>query len=463
MDMDISISGMRAFIILFLAAMVTLFAVDAAPASSTGIHVVDEDEYGITIKMTIPSFEMEETPDGGCPQPRVGGWARTSEPGYPELPVAGALIRTPESGETSIEVLDSVPGGCELLDLGISSVSGSMPRHDGPKRTEAAPSRRHIGSVSLRSGLYPGRLVGISSKEVMRGITVARRSVLNYTEAAPRHVSPLLSGTACASDPESGPSLRIEVKRNGVYRLTYDDLLGAGVPVDSIFPKNLRLMSRGKDVAMRIGSKRPGTFSRGDHLLFFAEGMDNQFTDTNVYWLYWGKKAKKRMGWIKGGVRGSGAPVNSFRTRLHIEENHLIWHHTPGAPDKDYWFQQTLAAPSTVDFSLSVPSPVSAGEEAVIRVCFQGVTTPSPHPNHHTKILLNGVLIGDEHLGCERGAYPGDELLLGSPRRRPKPSLHRAARRYGSAGRSSPPQLDRDRVPASPRGRGQRAGLQRAG
>jgi hypothetical protein len=193
-------------------------------------------------------------------------------------------------------------------------------------------------------------------------------------------------------------ALKIEITEAGIYRIFYKDLADAGLRTQYINPERLRLFNQGKEVAIRVVSETQSQFKPDDFIEFYATDIDNTFTGTNVYWLYWRKKGfGKRMAQINGFVTGGGEKMEAFYEHLHIEGNGKFWLETPDAPVQDYWFWQRLNGSDVKELSLNIPSPMAVpSREAIVRLAFQGRSTAPPHPNHHTLIKLNGTVIGDE-------------------------------------------------------------------
>jgi hypothetical protein len=192
--------------------------------------------------------------------------------------------------------------------------------------------------------------------------------------------------------------LKIEITEAGIYRIFYQDLADAGLRTQYINPERLRLFNQGQEVAIRVVSETQSEFKPGDFIEFYATDIDNLFTGTNVYWLYWRKKGfGKRMAKINGFVTGGGEKMEAFYELLHIDKNGQFWLETPDAPEQDYRFWQRLNGSDVKEFILDIPSPMAVpSREAIVRVAFQGRSTAPPHPNHHTLIKLNGTVIGDE-------------------------------------------------------------------
>ena len=193
-------------------------------------------------------------------------------------------------------------------------------------------------------------------------------------------------------------ALKIEITEAGIYRIFYKDLADAGLQTQYINPERLRLFNQGQEVAIRVISETQYQFKPGDFIEFYATDINNIFTGTNIYWLYWRKKGfGKRMAQLNGFVTGRGEKMEAFYQHLHIEQNGQFWLETPEAPDQDYWFWQRLNGSDVKESILDIPSPMTVpSREAIVRVAFQGRSTAPPHPNHHTLIKLNGTVIGDE-------------------------------------------------------------------
>ncbi len=198
-----------------------------------------------------------------------------------------------------------------------------------------------------------------------------------------------------ATDPRPNRnSLKIEIVSPGIYRVSGSDFTAANVNPANIDPETFRIFLRDTEIPVTV-SAGDGVFDSIDFVEFYAPGIDNQYTETEVYWLYWNGIAGKRLSWVNHAPDGSVTPITSFSQNVTIEENHVMWSNTPNAPDTDYWFWEKLTAPQssaqTSTHTFDLPSPVNKSEEALATVYFQGSTDNG----HHTIITLNGQTIGD--------------------------------------------------------------------
>lgn len=428
-------------------------------AADEPIRLVASDERGVILELNLPAFELEETagPDGTFQRIRLPGWCRTVEVGHPELPRLGTLIQVPERGEVNLTVLENrfteLPGcmirpvpGLSLSDEG--EVEESFERSDSaysspndyPGMLASIDSRAVIRGVTVaRILFYPFQWnpstwnlrcsekirIRVSFEEPLapeanpaggRGAAAAdslygkmmKKAVINYTnrhcDSPNRHCDSPNRGCDRREQPPASLSqrsdrlgYRMEIMEDGVYRVTYEDLLATGVNPQFFDPQTFQVFNSGEELAIDVKSRSSHRFSPGDHIEFYAEAIGhNVFTETNVYWLYGGAEIGLRMPWTSGAVTGQGQLVESFEEILREEKDFTMWDGIPGGTSVDWWFWEKIYAPYNEDFFLNVPSPVPDQTDAVLRVCYQGRSTSEPHPNHHTRIYVNGTLAGDD-------------------------------------------------------------------
>ena len=133
---------------------------------------------------------------------------------------------------------------------------------------------------------------------------------------------------------------RIPIANKGVYRLTYSDLQNAGVPVNSIDPRQIQIFHRGVEQAIAVAGQADAVFNSTDYIEFFGRGNDgtldkalykpatlqphnyyNLYSDTTAYFLTWPLAAipGKRVNTFSE-VNVSALPAQSY----HLQERLLI-------------------------------------------------------------------------------------------------------------------------------------------
>lgn len=407
----------------------------AAPsliAARPGLQVHTEGQKSLTLEFRLPAFrvEMGQLEGEPCQYIRVPGYAETGSPGEPRLPVTGALIGVPASGEIEMAILDSETARLSL-EHPLCPVDGTPPESQelagnrlqpgqGPVNLNMAGSIRSQRVAQLQFlpfQLEPGgravrfyRQVRVrlqfsgGSEHVVRdsgqqdeGLFEAflQQSLINYAQA--RHWRTYPAPEILAATPEAAqtqPAFKIQVDRDGLYRLSYSALQTAGVPVDSLNPRRLRLFSHDTEVALYVAGEQDQVFDNSDFVLFYGQKNETRFTNINVYWLTWGETDGLRMA-SRDGAPGAAATPTTFRHTQRAEENLSYQPSLSSGPDGDHWYWGNVYAsgtPATKNFSISLKNLATGEYTATVRGLLKGYTAT---PQHHTRIYLNDHLLDD--------------------------------------------------------------------
>ncbi len=155
---------------------------------------------------------------------------------------------------------------------------------------------------------------------LLSGLLVNYDQVKNAVIGGPSR----LLKTETSSVLSQGTWYKMAVTHNGMYKVTYSELKGAGVPVDNIEMSTIRIYNNGgeelpenptlpkpgglKENAIYVSGT--GTFGPNDYILFYGRGTKgwnwdttsntfshyiNDYSDTNYYFITWGGGAGERM------------------------------------------------------------------------------------------------------------------------------------------------------------------------
>jgi hypothetical protein len=204
----------------------------------------------------------------------------------------------------------------------------------------------------------------------------------------------ILPAAPAAKDPRPRRTgLKIEVAGSGIYRITGQDIINAGIRIDGMDPAKLRMFHVEREIHIAV-SASGAVLAADDTVGFYAPGIDNRFTGTDVFWLFWGGSAPGlRMVVDARPPRGIDPSVTVFDETLGMEENKLMWGGVPGAPETDYWFWERLTAPQSATYRFDAPAFVSTGADAAIDLFFYG--RGSAAALHDVGVSLNGQAITD--------------------------------------------------------------------
>lgn len=75
---------------------------------------------------------------------------------------------------------------------------------------------------------------------------------------------------------------KFSIAKEGMYKITYQELKSAGFPVDIINPKNIKLYSKGKEISISLLGEADNKFDNTDYIEFYGT-YNNGELDTDLY------------------------------------------------------------------------------------------------------------------------------------------------------------------------------------
>ncbi|MDT8304700.1 MAG: C25 family cysteine peptidase [Anaerolineae bacterium] len=170
--------------------------------------------------------------------------------------------------------------------------------------------------------------------------------------------------------------MRLLVEEDGVYRLTSDDMRGAGLNASPLEVTNLALSRQGEPVPYLI---------HDDSLIFFGQAPRSRYTSSQAYVLRSGQPGAAM---AQQEATPAGPLLGSVQRTLSFQEN---WEYVADARLEDLdepWFWQTLPLQGEVSVSLAVPHP--SGGAGRLHLHFYGASHhPLEDPDHTLAVILN--------------------------------------------------------------------------
>jgi hypothetical protein len=435
-------------------------------ALGSDVTILQSDEQGVTFLYRPPEPLVERVYEGEneysllC----VPGCSFTDIPGQPQLPVRRVHVGIPLNGRVQARVISSddrslgplriapVPilrsRGPDMVDVWdeyredpqVYSSSHSIPSQDvevevGYLRNQkvavisAAPASYipATGQVVWRSEMRvrvdftmgEGTMGERTSSDQYEGIY---RSLLANYHAARYWRRQIAAERPLGNPGSDGPWVKMLMVNEGVYRVTYQDLVDAGVDPLSISPRTLKVFNGGSamlpwdldgprpelaEIPIAVIGEMDGRFDEEDTLYFYgvplsrwilepsADTLTYQhhlYADTNAYWLTWTGSYGMRMPTIQGRLSDpSPLRPQSFPDVYHLEEDHWC----PALSGLGWVWDTELNRPSTDellerDYSFDLPGGLG-DEPCTLTVCMYGKSnTP-----HFVRVLLNDGVLGD--------------------------------------------------------------------
>lgn len=189
---------------------------------------------------------------------------------------------------------------------------------------------------------------------------------------------------------ESQPAVKIGVRSEGWYRVTYSQLLAAGYEQDAE-ARNLQLYAEGIEQPILIRGPQSGKLGPDNSIEFYGTGIDTPYSDTRVYWLVKGSRPGKRIAEVPAATSGSSSLESFPFTSLHEDRTTYLAILLNGE-DKDNFFGAAVTSePVDQDVTVAHSDPVS-GLPVSLDVTLQGVTDAQVH---RVSVSFNGASLGE--------------------------------------------------------------------
>ncbi len=225
-------------------------------------------------------------------------------------------------------------------------------------------------------------------------------SLLNYESAkdwrsfeAGQENVPLQTAETMWFPPEN--SWRIQVRQDGMYRMTYEELATAGLPVATLDPSTFQIYHLGTEIAVLVESALADQFSPGDSLVFFGEKIDNKYTRDNVYWLTFGHTQGLRMQPVNG-TPGAYPTASNYQELQRSEQNLYYVNFIPSEDIVEHFVGKFLMPhhpnPTYHTISISFSLDHIIDGSGVLRLALLGYLNAS----HQATITLNGTVLPDD-------------------------------------------------------------------
>jgi hypothetical protein len=391
---------------------------DEDEVGEDGVRIIESDWSGVTAKLVTSRFNSEIEVFNGKAYQKISipaySHGYTSMVGSPRMPVKGILLEVPENRNFSLEILESeeeVYSGYYLYPVPNYQAQGG----EGGSRFLAQQFALDEEAYSA-DRFYPGPLVELGDSAYLRNQKVVqlRFYPIQFNPATGTlkllkrirvritfHVSiegqsSFQSQITGDSPPFDGPAYKLSIREPGIYRLRYEYLALNAPEVLSAPPSTLKLYNRSREVALRVVD--------GNFIEFYAEAEYTRYTDTNVYWLTSGGSEGKRMQEVQSDLVSPDRP-DSFWSVARFERNEDYWGDIPGDENVDRWFYQDYIGgrhPYMREYRLNLKGVIGTGDSATLRVCLFGMADLEPHPNHHTRMSINGHLVDNRFWDGQR-------------------------------------------------------------
>lgn len=415
----------------------------SAQSSDGQVQLTSSDGNRIVLNLAVPKYDItDKRVDGqNYSEIKTSAWTATNDSGKPLLPGTGTMIAVPPQAKVTLKILlddkyvKSIPypvlpaptehvnfvdgqilpsyaGSSYSPDSGVYGTNSFFPNEAVRITTPAFwRSQRYVNvyfhpfqfnpitkqllvhqrlrveiDFILPEGSTPERF----GQSVNEGgyEEIFRGAILNY-ESSKNWRVPNTAGSRTVekeNSPSTGPSYKLAVSTEGIYRVSCADINAVGVDFNSLHLSNL-----GQEVAIWVkDGNNDNICDAADSFWFYGKPAGTQYTDTNIYWLELSNDARK---WMEIRSGAGGTLATSFTDTVRVETNINYVSSLPYEEDADHWYWNTVSGGSpNKDYAFQLYDPVSGDGDDSLEAHLLGYT----FGNHRTKLLVNGTEVQDK-------------------------------------------------------------------
>lgn len=199
-------------------------------------------------------------------------------------------------------------------------------------------------------------------------------------------------------------SWRIQVLQDGIYQLTYSELINAGLPLTGTDPRKIQMWYRGQEMAIQVVGESDGVFDPDDKIVFAAQAEENnKYSQYNAYWLTIASENGKRMA-VRDVTPGVAVNIYDYPMSFKIEDNKSYLAFYQGPEELERYVGNTFTGSTAKDTGLITVGrwarnfellDVSDGSGSLDAVVVGFSDHPALSPQHHSTFWINGIYVGD--------------------------------------------------------------------
>ncbi len=214
----------------------------------------------------------------------------------------------------------------------------------------------------------------------------------------------------------------IPVHQRGIYRIDYNTMLNAGVPLGSFDPRSFQVFARGQEQPIFVKNESSGVFQPGDYIEFYGDRNDgwldqafytdpskqpnpnySLINDTITYYITWNSSLNNRRFAIQESNNFAGYNAanwfwftsrEDYTSHYYEGETNNYGVTEPEYTEAEGWFDAPITLGQSRTKIMPTPNIFTAGPQATIEMAVAGASNYRPlNPDHHLQIQFAGQLI----------------------------------------------------------------------
>jgi len=227
---------------------------------------------------------------------------------------------------------------------------------------------------------------------------------------------------------------KFKISATGLYRLDYNALNNAGIPIGSIDPRNIQIFGRGQELPLYIDGEADGVFDLADYIEFYAEHNDGWFesdfyggsqyhpnpyysliNDTATYYITWNNLTANSRVILETDTNFSSYTPDSYynQENTHYYSSSYYTGKTLsiggqsenlfGYDPTEGWFDNVFTLGQTRTKTISTENVFNTGGNVVFNTVVLGASNYSSVLNdHHLQVQIGNQVIDTIYEGYQK-------------------------------------------------------------
>ena len=283
----------------------------------------------------------------------------------------------------------------------LGEIAAHGPDSFTPQRYEATVAAAGVTEITIEDISLFGETrahgpfaVGERAGEEPVGMTVDWAAIRSEVDLAPARAALSVGATSVSPNLRKGPSGAREglllVREAGIQRVTYEELLAAGVDLVGIAPDRIAVVNNGAGVPRHVATAG-STFGAGSFIEFVAEPELTLASPFDAYVLTVNRRQAKPVAGL-----GVGAGDLALTEAADVYRPNRAY--SFASPNGDPWFDQGVFArgnPASATRTFDLPNLREGTIELEVRTWGYGASPGIESPDHHVVVVLNGTEIAN--------------------------------------------------------------------
>ena len=166
------------------------------------------------------------------------------------------------------------------------------------------------------------------------------------------------------------PKYNLEVDETGIYRVTYEDLLDAGLDLLNVKASDIAMTNQGRAIPIYVHSNRK--FGPGSYIEFYGQAVDSIYTHTNIYTIFADRNFSNRVAEDDRTPDPDSGFESQYMHNIEVEHDRYYAFNAPG---DDPWYDTnmlTYNTPKTWEFPIEINHYANNGDIAMLSISLWG-------------------------------------------------------------------------------------------